>query len=311
MKILLVSIKTSGLYRLAFFSTEALQHRKNKWLMCLMQSLGKYNLSCYATESQLQEYNSGKFREFMECSNISDDNWPIKIAVKAVGLQIIDEDNPTVEEINLDPSSEVWVFNHSTHIAVDGRLIHPRKSPFVWMGSWIKNKKGSENIASPSLASAVVPHSLSPTALEVLIRALEQSYLQNFASSLLVIGVHVLHLHYEMLLHEMSGVPVGVLYGDVQTGKTTAMQSALSLLGTQESHYRKRCSDGRFFQLTAQTTLGLVLDYLTNVGGILEKIIVLFDGQNIDVGGETIKPRTSFMTALNMKQFKQLAEHHR
>ena len=247
----------------------------------------------------------------MERSNVSDDDFPIKIAVKVVGLQEINEDNPTVKEINLDPNSEVWVLNRSTHIAVDGSLIPPRKSPFVWMGSLIKNKKGSENIASPSLASTVAPHSLSPTALRGLIKALEHSYLQTFASSLLVIGVHVLHLHYEMLLHEMSGVPVGVLYGDVQTGKTTAMQSALSLLGTHESHYRKRCSDGRFFQLTAQTTLGLVLDDLTNVGGILEKIMVLFDGQNIDVGGETIKPRTSFMTAVNMKQFKQLATHHR
>ena len=66
-----------------------------------------------------------------------------------------------------------------------------------------------------------------------------------------------------------------------------------------------------FFQLTAQTTLGLVLDDLTNVDGILEKIMVLFDGQSIDVGGEIIKPRTSFMTALNIKQFEQLATHHR
>ena len=202
---------TRLLYRFAFFTTEALQHGKNKWLMCLMQSLGKYNLSCYATESQLQEYNSGKFREFMERSNVSDDDFPIKIAVKVVGLQEINEDNPTVKEINLDPNSEVWVLNRSTHIAVDGSLIPPRKSPFVWMGSLIKNKKGSENIASPSLASTVAPHSLSPTALRGLIKALEHSYLQNFASSLLVIGVHVLHLHYDMLLHEMSGVPVGVL----------------------------------------------------------------------------------------------------
>ena len=66
-----------------------------------------------------------------------------------------------------------------------------------------------------------------------------------------------------------------------------------------------------FFQLTGQTTLGLVHDDLTHVAGILEKIMVLFDGQNINVGGETIKPQTSFMTALNMKQFKQLATLYR
>ena len=72
-------------YRFAFFTTEALHQGKNKWLMSLMQSLGKYNLSCYATENQLQEYNSGKFREFIEQS--SDVDWPIKIAVNAVGLR--------------------------------------------------------------------------------------------------------------------------------------------------------------------------------------------------------------------------------
>lgn len=238
-----------GGYRCAFFTTEALQQGKNKWLMCLMQSLGKYNLSCYATESQLHEYNSGKFREFMERSTSNEEEWPIKIAVKAVGLQEIDEDNPTVKEINLEPSSEVWVLNRSTHITADGSLIHPTRSPFIWMGNLIKSKKGSENVASHSLASTVVPHSLSPTALKGLIRALEVSYQQNFPSALLVIGVQVLHLHYELLLHEVGGVPVGVLYGDVQTGKTTAMLSAQSLLGTQESHYRKRCSDGRFFSI--------------------------------------------------------------
>ena len=68
--------------------------------MCLMQSLGRYNLNCYATENQLQEYNSGKFREFLEQS--SEVEWPIKIAVKAVGLQVIDKDSPTVKELNLD-----------------------------------------------------------------------------------------------------------------------------------------------------------------------------------------------------------------
>ena len=34
-----------------------------------------------------------------------------------------------------------------------------------------------------------------------------------------MIGVHVLHFHYEFLLREAGGIPVGVLYGDVQTGK--------------------------------------------------------------------------------------------
>ena len=139
-----------------------------------MKSLGKYSLSCYATESQLQEYNSGKFRDFIEYYSSGEEVvWPIKIAAKVVGLQEIDRDNLTVKEINLNPSTKVWVLNRSTHISVDGSLINPKKSPFIWMGDLIKSNKGSDNVAAHSLASTVVPHSLSSTALEAIIRALE------------------------------------------------------------------------------------------------------------------------------------------
>ena len=41
------------IYRFGFFTTEALNQGKNKWLMAIMQSLGKYNLSCFASENQL------------------------------------------------------------------------------------------------------------------------------------------------------------------------------------------------------------------------------------------------------------------
>ena len=103
--------------------------------------------------------------------------------------------------------------------------------------------------------------------------ALQESYCNNFPSALFVLGVHALHVHYGLLVQLVGGVPAGVLYGDVQTGKSTAMEAALSLLGTQESHYRKRCSDVHFLRITSQTTLGLVLDDLTQAGGLIEKII--------------------------------------
>ena len=116
-----------------------------------------------------------------------------------------------------------------------------------------------------------------------------------------MLGVHLLHFNYELLQQLVGGVPIGVLYGDVQTGKSTAMEAALSLLGTQESHYRKRCSDVRFLRITSQTTLGLVLDDLTQAHGLVEKIMVLFDGKAVESGGETFRPRTM--------QFHDSAQH--
>lgn len=298
-------------YRLGFYTTEALNQGKNRWMMCLMQSLGKYNINCYASESQLQEYISGKFREFL-AETRDDEDFPIKLAVKAIGLQLIDPHDPTVQEIDLKPEAKVWVLNESTHITERGTCIDPTKSPFIWMGGLRKaTKKISDNIACEAYASDVSPHNLNPAALTELVDALHDSYCNNFPSALFVLGVHLLHLHYELLLQLVGGVPVGVLYGDVQTGKSTAMEAALSLLGTQESHYRKRCSDVRFLRITSQTTLGLVLDDLTQAHGLVEKIMVLFDGKAVESGGETFRPRTSFMTALNMSCFKLLVKHHR
>jgi hypothetical protein len=114
-----------------------------------------------------------------------------------------------------------------------------------------------------------------------------------------------------MLLQLVSGVPVGVLYGDVQMRKSTAKEAALLLLGTQDSYFRNGCSDVCFHRVSSETALGLVLDNLTQTGGLVEKIMVLFDGKTIKSGGQTIKPQTSFMTALNRSFFKLLVKHHR
>ena len=115
-------------YRLGFYTTEALNQGKNRWMMCLMQSLGKYNINCYASESQLQEYISGKFREFL-AETRDDEDFPIKLAVKAVGLQLID---PTVQEIDLKPEAKVWVLNESTQ-SVEHALIPPKAHLYGWV----------------------------------------------------------------------------------------------------------------------------------------------------------------------------------
>ncbi len=98
-----------------------------------MQSLGKYNLSCYASESQLQEYTSGNFREVLARPR-EEDEWAIQLAVKAVGLQEIKEDDPTVEEMGLNPKAKVWVLNSSIDISEWGTPVHPANSPFIWLG---------------------------------------------------------------------------------------------------------------------------------------------------------------------------------
>lgn len=145
-----------------------------------------------------------------------------------------------------------------------------------------------------------------------LILALQSSYVNNFPSALMVLGAQVLNTHYELVLDMAKGVPIALLFGDVQTGKTRVLEAALSLVGTQHSHILKRCADTRFLKICSQSTLGAVLDDLTESKSILEKIMLLFDGKPIiEASGERIKPRTSFIASTNMDCFQSLSKHQR
>ena len=121
----------------------------------------------------------------------------------------------------------------------------------------------------------------------------------------------MLNVHYEKVLKLSGGVPIGLLFGDVQTGKTKILEAALSLLGTQNTHILKKCSDANFVKICSQSTLGVVLDDLTDHRSILEKIMLLFDGKPIEKNDERIQPRTSFLASVNMQCFESLAKHHR
>ena len=145
-------------------------------------------------------------RDLKSGVSTGEDEWPIKIVVKAVGLQEVNANEPTVQEIDLGSDEKVWVFNCSTHTNEDGNPFHPKNSPFIWMGN-MKSKKGSSHIACDQLASTVSPRKLTPSALHHLLQALKNSYLNNFPSPLLVLGVHALHLHYEILLQLHSAGP--------------------------------------------------------------------------------------------------------
>ena len=73
------------LYRCAFFTTEASNTNKADWLR---DSLGRYNLFCNATTSQIQEQLCVKYQQFLWQQ--SGDEKLVKIAVKNVGSLLLE-----------------------------------------------------------------------------------------------------------------------------------------------------------------------------------------------------------------------------
>ena len=297
-------------YRHAFFTTESANDGKKQWLTGLMWSLQKYNLYCHATESQLQAYLMGKYEAFIEEERAEDD-WPLRLAANVVGLQKIDPEDPFVQESGVNPSIRVWVLNSQVQISEMGTLIDPATSPFVWIEGQRRTQSGSQSIAQPKFASTVRPIAPQRSALRDVIQVMQRAFLNNFPSSLLVLAAHLLNLHYKSLLSVVGGIPIAILYGDVQCGKSTATKVCLSLMSRQESHFLGRCPDVTFVRATTQTTLGLVLDDPTSHTAISEKIMLLFEGKTIEQNSIAFRPRTSFMTSINMPCFNKLAKHHR
>lgn len=187
----------------------------------------------------------------------------------------------------------------------------PQTSPFFWLGSLHKPKRNCDTIANYKLTSLAYPTGSLILPLRNLILAIQKCYINNFPSALMVLGAQVLNVHYEKILPLSRGIPIGMLFGDVQTGKTKILEAALSLLGTQNTHMLKKCSDNNFLKMCSQTTLGVVLDDLTDYKGILEKIMLLFDGKPIETNDERLHPRTSFLASVNMQCFDSLAKHYR
>lgn len=189
-----------------------------------------------------------------------------------------------------------------------GNFVCPGSSPFCWLGSIHRLKRNSETVANYRLSSQAYTQS-APENLKKLILTIQTCYINNFPSALLVLGAHVLNIHYEQVLSISKGIAIGMLFGDIQTGKTKILEAALSLTGTRGTHMLKKCSDSSFFHMCAQTTLGLVLDDLTDAKSILEKIMFLYDGKPTNETEDV--PRTSFLASVNMPCFSSLAKHDR
>ena len=67
---------------------------KRGWIVFKSQSESITYNYCQATEPQIQEYLSGKYECFL--ADVGSQEYPVKIAAQAVGLQYIDEDDTTV-----------------------------------------------------------------------------------------------------------------------------------------------------------------------------------------------------------------------
>ena len=122
------------------------------------------------------------------------------------------------------PNSEVWVINRKVQIDADGLIIPPNDRAYVFSPR-LENKV----LVDPPM----IKTPLSTDGMQQLVKAMREFLGENFMSGIMLIGALVLSLHYEMLIDYFDCTPMAIAVGEPQSGKTTALNSVLSLIGSK------------------------------------------------------------------------------
>lgn len=157
-------------------------------------------LQCSFTDKELNEYIQIKKRK----SSLFK-----KHAVQKIGKQ---EDS-------------TWVLGPNFYISSSGNLVDISESKYIWIGD-IYSGQGI-----PKVSCCDINLPLSTTSLSLLLDALHLRLSHNFYPALLLMGSTAFVLHYEEFIEKLRYCPIPLAFGESGTGKTTALESAMSLLG--------------------------------------------------------------------------------
>lgn len=118
----------------------------------------------------------------------------------------------------------MWVINRKIQIDKNGELIPPNERKFVFSPR-LENKV----LVDPP----VIKTPLTDNGLQELVKAMKGFLGDNYMSAAMMVGALVLSLHYETLIEEYDCTPMAIAVGEPQSGKTTALNAVLSLIGAK------------------------------------------------------------------------------
>ena len=132
-----------------------------------------------------------------------------------------------VTQIGEQPDKELWVLGDGIQVNSLGMLVPEEHQVLIWLEWSIAQGLGSITLKEV-LPTIVFP--LSTTALCRVMELLQHIMKHNFIPAILIIASGVMALHYSTII-QSSGCPIPVANGPSQTGKSTAMTVALSIMG--------------------------------------------------------------------------------
>ena len=251
-------------------TNESINNKRSDFMRVLNSSYRKGCLQCSFSDKEMNEFIQYKKR------NSSIDR---KKAVQMIGMQ----DDGT------------WTLGEGLHVSEDGQNI----SESECKTSWISNMYQGRGIPHPSKA-CIISTPYSTQCLETYLALLKKHTEHNFLPSVLIMSATAMVLHYQEFIAKLNFCPIPIGYGASGTGKTTALDSGMALVGAQDSRLYSKITKEMMFDLCCNSSgIPLGVDDPHSKSDISKLLVELYNGKKgASIGrGEKVPKSTVIITA--------------
>ena len=206
-----------------------------------------------------------------------------------------------VESLGKQPDG-TWVFSNKVHLDCEGEVLSDGSSCYMWIGDMYSGPGIASNAKQ---CSVQLPLTTSP--LAELMQVLEGVMKHNFFPTVLTIAAGMYALHYHSMLKHLKSCPVPLIFSASSgTGKTTALQSMLSLLGASQICFYSKATSAMLFQLCCHGNLPFALDDPQSRADISRFIVDLYNGAvGATVSRGEMTPKSTAVIAANFTPNEQ------
>lgn len=203
-----------------------------------------------------------------------------------------------IDKIGLQDDGKTYVFNQDSQFDIEGNSITSESS------GWVFNDR-LENATDGDVVPIPKTSSYSEDCFTNLWNSVKKALGDNKYRALLAIGAAIASLHYRKIVSNTTGFgffPIFSAYGDAQTGKTTSIKAALSLLGLHENGLMSRCTVSAIYE-QSKLRSGLPVVWDDPQQDQLDKLEELtrnfYNAAARVVRGNTQKPNSPLMLTTN------------
>ena len=278
---IIIQIDILFTFRSCFFSADVINN-KQKFLYQLNMSFGSGGMTSGLDSTQLIEYFQTLQRV---CQSL-----PIKKAVLYTGMQ----------------ADGSCVLNEETFVSAEGTLISPEDSGLIWLNKDLIYE--NDKVKSTDIAPHII-HPLSDEPLKDLVLILKKVAKHNFYPALGVVAAVIMSFHYKIIKERHGGCPIAVAMGESETGKSTAIRTALGLFGCHQIGRYVKGTNAIFLERSSKSSIPFGIEEAmpstkahSNKLDLGELVIDLYDGAiSANMKSGIVKPKSAPIIATNFK----------